>query len=111
MAAEHLTNFLIQPPRTLTWLTHNCALEYRSIAKLEIYCRFLHRCSYTLLLFKVLLNEAVMVGLNVQRNHSLSSFICRRPLPPDEMKNIIFSVFGEDMSTGVVTQVNIQVIH
>ena len=29
-----------------------------------------------------------------------------RPLPPDEMKNIIFSVFGEDMSTGVVTQVN-----
>ena len=34
-------------------------------------------------------------------------FLCLcRPLPPDEMKNIIFSVFGEDMSTGVVTQVN-----
>ncbi|CAH3142471.1 unnamed protein product, partial [Porites evermanni] len=30
--------------------------------------------------------------------------VITRPLPPDEMKNIIFSVFGEDMSTGVVTQ-------
>ena len=30
-----------------------------------------------------------------------------RPLPPDEMKNIIFNVFGEDMSTGVVTQVRL----
>ena len=30
---------------------------------------------------------------------------CCRPLPQEEMKNIIFNVFGEDMSTGVVTQV------
>lgn len=30
--------------------------------------------------------------------------VITRPLPPDEMKNIIFNVFGEDMSTGVVTQ-------
>ncbi|XP_020618815.1 phosphorylase b kinase regulatory subunit alpha, liver isoform-like [Orbicella faveolata] len=30
--------------------------------------------------------------------------VITRPLPQEEMKNIIFNVFGEDMSTGVVTQ-------
>ncbi|XP_032231174.1 phosphorylase b kinase regulatory subunit alpha, liver isoform isoform X3 [Nematostella vectensis] len=30
--------------------------------------------------------------------------VITRPLPPTELKNIIYSVFGEDMSTGVVTQ-------
>lgn len=35
---------------------------------------------------------------------------CCRPLPQEEMKNIIFNVFGEDMSTGVVTQVKYTVI-
>ena len=35
---------------------------------------------------------------------------CCRPLPQEEMKNIIFNVFGEDMSTGVVTQVNYTMI-
>lgn len=38
----------------------------------------------------------------------MAAFMCFfRPLPPDEMKNIIFNVFGEDMSTGVVTQVRL----
>lgn len=30
--------------------------------------------------------------------------VITRPLPQEDMKNIIFNVFGEDMSTGVVTQ-------
>lgn len=34
-----------------------------------------------------------------------SIFFRGRPLPQEDMKNIIFNVFGEDMSTGVVTQV------
>ena len=75
----------------MTWLTHKCAPEYRFITNLESYFGFLLLRMY-LSAFIVLLNNAFS--------------LLRRPLPPDEMKNIIFSVFGEDMSTGVVTQVN-----
>lgn len=39
-----------------------------------------------------------------------SACCCCRPLPQEEMKNIIFNVFGEDMSTGVVTQVKYTMI-